>query len=293
MVEQSIYYKERKNNTNTLMSGPSQNPVKAVDTTISIVETLERLGGATVTEIARALEKSKSTVHRHLSTLKSHRLVVEQDGKYHVGLRFLELGNFARNRYSFYSVAKPLVDELVQETQESCHLAVEEHGRAVYLYYARSDKGVKTDAHPGIPLYMHCTATGKALLAHLPEKRIAEIIDRHGLPEMTEQTITDEQTLFKELEDIRERGVAFGDQERMDGMRGVSAPIKDRETNALLGVMTVAGPTKRIQDERFREELPELLERTTKIIEVELSYSTDSASSFLVGQTGYELDEGF
>lgn len=271
--------------------GTTRNPIKAVETTVRLVAAINELETATVTNLAAELGTSKSTVHRHLQTLEGHRLVVEEDGEYHVGLRFLELGNYARNRHSFYSIGKPLVDQITQETQESCHIAVEEHGRAVYLYYARSEKGVRTDAHPGIPLYMHCSATGKALLAHLPEERVVEIIDRHGLPRKTERTITSEEALIDELADIRERGIAFGDQERMDGMRGVAAPIHDRDSGSLLGVLTIAGPTKRIKGDRFRQELPDLLSRTTQIIEVELSYNTAPASSFLVDGSDYQIDD--
>lgn len=261
------------------MSDFGRNPIKAIDTAMNVLEALRELNGANLTTVAQHLEKPKSTVHRHLKTLQNHRFVTEEDGVYYIGLRFLEIGSYARNRRSFYSVAKPLVDELVQETQESCHIAVEEHGRAVYLHYARSEKGVKTDAHPGIPLYMHCTATGKALLSYLPERRIDEIIDRHGLPKKTENTITDRNALQEELSAIRNRGIAFGDQERLSGMRGVAAPILEKDTRSLVGVLTIAGPTKRICGSRFRDELPELLKQTTQMIEVEMSYGSDQTFS--------------
>lgn len=268
--------------------GGTEPPVKAVDTAVQVLEVLDNQEGATVTAISKQLGMSKSTVHRHLSTLENGRLVVKRDGRYYLGLRFLELGNSALDHHSFHAVAKPLVDELVRETRESCHVAVEEHGRAVYLHYARSETGVKTDAHPGIPLYMHCTATGKALLAHLPDERVSAILDRHGLPAKTDNTITRRDRLFDELAEIRDRGVAFGDEERVDGMRGVAAPITDRDSQDLLGALTIAGPTKRIKGDRFRVDLPELLERTTKIIEVELSYGGNPPSSFRVD----DLDEG-
>ena len=273
------------------MSDSAGNPIKAVDTAMDVLEALRELNGANLTAVARYLEKPKSTVHRHLKTLQDHRLVTEEDGTYYVGLRFLEIGSYARNRRPFYSVAKPLVDDLAQETQESCHIAVEEHGRAVYLYYARSGKGVKTDAHPGIPLYMHCTATGKALLAHLPESYVDEIIDRHGLPKKTENTITDRNTLHEELAAIRDRGIAFGDEERLSGMRGVAAPILEKDERSLVGVLTIAGPTKRVHGSRFTDELPELLKQTTQMIEVEMSYGSDQASSYLIDELADTLDE--
>ncbi len=141
----------------------------------------------------------------------------------------------------------------------------------MYLYYNRTDQAVKTDARLGIRLYLHCTGTGKAILAHMPEERIGQIIDQHGLPRRTNHTITDRDELDAELERVRRKGVAFDDEERLDGMRGVATPILNQETGDLLGALTVAGPTHRIHGDWFREDIPELLQRASKMVEESIS----------------------
>lgn len=251
---------------------PSSDSIAAVRTSIEILEKVGEMNGAGVSELATELGRSKSTIHRHLSTLEECRYVVADDGTYYTALRALRLAADALNRYRIYPLCKSVVNELAQETGESAAVAAEENGRAVYLYYNRTDEAVKTDARLGIELYLHCTGTGKAILAHLPEERIHQALDLHGLPAKTPNTITDRETLLTELEEIRETGVAFDDEERLEGMRGIATPILNRETNELYGALTVAGPTRRMTDEKFREEYPLLLRQATNMVEVTLTY---------------------
>jgi DNA-binding IclR family transcriptional regulator len=112
---------------------------------------------------------------------------------------------------------------------------------------------------------------GKAILAHFPEKRVRDILDRHGLPKITEHTVDDEETLFEELEQIRQQGYARDLEERVRGMRCVAAPIlRDGE---VLGAVSVSGPASRMQGERFETEIPDHVMGTANVIEVNITYS--------------------
>lgn len=81
---------------------------------------------------------------------------------------------------------------------------------------------------------------------------IDAIIDRHGLPAVTENTITTEAELKEELTTIAQRGYAIDDEERVKGMRCVAAPITD-ESNDPIGAISVSGPTNRFNDDVFDE----------------------------------------
>lgn len=250
----------------------SANRIKSTDTMFAILETIQSHDGAGVTEIASELGVSKSTVHSHLSSLLENRCVVKEGTTYHIGLRFLNFGGYARNRNGRYDIIKPEIDGLVEETGESAKMLVEEHGRGIYLYQARGDRAVKTDSHVGTEVYLHCTALGKAILAHLPEERVHEIVDRHGLPEKTPKTITDRNALFDELEAVRSRGYARDDGERIPGIRCIAAPIR-MDGGEVLGAMSVSGPTKRLEGERFRTEIPELVCRAARVVEINATYT--------------------
>lgn len=247
-------------------------PVKAAKTTFRIIDTLRELEGAGVSELADRLDMPTSTIHDHLQTLEHEEYLVNENGHYYVGTRFLELGEQARNRKKVYTVSRPQVDELAIETGEHANLLIEEHGRGVFLYKARGADAVQLDTHAGMRVPLQTTALGKAILAHRPTDEVDAILDRHGLPRVTENTITDRETLFEELSEIRERGVAFDDEERIQGMRCVAAPVTDSDGRSI-AALSVSGPKSRMLGETFNEEVPNRILRSANVVEVNLTYS--------------------
>ncbi|RBI60341.1 IclR family transcriptional regulator [halophilic archaeon] len=250
----------------------ANSPVKATQITLRIVETLQRLDGAGVTAIAQELDISKSSAHDYLSTLRESGYVVKQDSEYSVGLRFLDLGAHARQKRKIYSEAKNEVDELADETGEFANLMVEEHGLGIYLHRGVGERAVNVDVHVGRQVHLHNTALGKALLAHMSEERVAEIIDEHGLPSTTDQTITDRDHLREELDEITNQGVAFDDEERLSGLRCVAVPILDQDDCAV-GAISISGPTSRMTETRYQEELPARLQQSANVIELNVNFS--------------------
>lgn len=249
----------------------NERSVGSVETMFRIVETLVERDGAGVTELANDLGLAKSTVHQQLSTLANLGYVVKEGDEYHAGLRFLSIGEHARKRKTVSELAEPMVDQLATETEERAQFFVEEHGRAIYLYIKEGEHGVKADRHPGKLRYLHSSAGGKAILAHLPRERVDEIVDRWGLPAETDGTITDRETLFDELEKVRERGYATNKEESIDGLWSLGVPVvADGE---VVGSFSVSGPRHRLDTEWFRNELPDLLRGAANELELKLEYS--------------------
>jgi IclR family acetate operon transcriptional repressor len=246
--------------------------VKSVETAFRILDALKELDGAGVSELAAHLDIPKSTVHNYLSTLVQEEYVVKDGSSYYIGIRSLEYGAYARVQNDIYRIAKPEVDELAATTDELTNLMIEEHGRGSYLHRARGDKAVQVEAHVGTRVPLHGTALGKAIMAYLPRERVDEIVELHGLTASTSNTITDRETLDDELAQIREKGVAFDDEERIAGLRCVAAPILSTN-DRVLGAISVAGPSNRIRDDRFTEELPQRVLETVNVIELNVTYS--------------------
>lgn len=245
-------------------------PVGAVETTLEIVDALQELDGAGVTELSTHLDLPKSTVHNHLTTLERHEFVVNEEGTYRTSLRFLQLGEYTRNQQPLYDATREKVAELAERTGEIANLAVEEHGRCVYLRREEGENAVPLDTHAGKHVYMHSTALGKAMLAHYPRERVESIVETHGLPAVTGETVTDPDELFDRLDRIAAEGVAFDDQERLDGLRCVAAPIETDDEVA--GAVSVSGPTSRIKGELFREDLPETVSEIADVVAINLMY---------------------
>ena len=243
----------------------------SVERAFAVVDYLREVESAGVTEVARGLDIPTSTAHTHLTTLEQLGYIVKRDGSYYVGLRFLELGESARNRRDIYDIARGEVEQLANETGELVGVMVEEHGQGVYLHRSRGDQVALADTRAGRHVNLHSRAAGKSILAHLPDGRIAEIIDQHGLPRETDRTITSRDELEAELATIREDGYAIDDGEQLKGLRCVAAPIVS-DGNPV-GAISVSGPKGRIRGDRFRDELPELVTSTANVIEVNISYS--------------------
>ncbi|SEV80451.1 IclR family transcriptional regulator [Natrinema salifodinae] len=251
-------------------TGP-ETPVKTAQTTFRIVEALKTLDGATVTAIAERLDLPKSSAYNYLKTLEHEGYVVSDGGEYELGLRFLDLGAYARQKKKLYTVAKPELRSVAEETGELANLLVEENGHGVFIVRERGPDAVNIDSYTGQCVHLHTTALGKTILAHLPSDRRDEIIDRYGLPAKTDRTITDRETLLNELDEIRQNEVAYDREERIKGLHCVAVPVF--EDDRISGAISVSGPNSRMDDERIRETILPQLRHAANIVELNQTYS--------------------
>jgi DNA-binding IclR family transcriptional regulator len=249
----------------------SSQTLSTTEKSIQILELLKEKNGAGVTELANELSIPPSTVHSHLATLKKHELVIKQNGEYQLGLRFLALGEYVRSTKPFYDDAYSLVGKLAEETEGRAHFVVEEYGKSVYLFTQGGKYAINAYPSIGKRAHLHATAAGKSILAHLPEKRIESILDKHGLPAVTESTITDRAELMTELEDVREQGYAFNNEEHISGIRAVGAPVLGKN-DEIFGSFSVSSSKQRFKDEYFYESVPSTVLGIANELELTISY---------------------
>lgn len=247
--------------------------LRTVETTVEIIEALEQLNGAGVSELADHLDLSKGGVYNHLATLNDRGYVVKDGQTYRLSLRFFNLGHFVKHRTDIYNVAKPELDRLAEIT--GCHavLVIEEFGRAVYLYRAMGQLGISEEfgaRRLETTNHLHVSSVGKALLAHLPFERIEEIVDSSGLPPKTDKTITDVDELIEEIIEIRERGYAVCDEEVVKGIRAVGVPILE-EDGTVAGAISTSGPKHQFQEELLHSSISKVVMEIANVIEVNLA----------------------
>jgi DNA-binding IclR family transcriptional regulator len=245
-------------------------PIKTTKTIFDIIETIQKHDGAGVTEVSESIGRAPSTVYEHMMTLEEMAYLRKEGEQYHLGLRFLDHGIYAKERVPVVGASHPALEQLVEDTGENAWIIVEEHGWAINLEGAAGDRGIRTGERIGWRTYLHVHAAGKAILAFLPESRSNEIIEERGLPALTENTITDADELFAELEEIRDRGYAFDRGEGIEGLSAVAAPIVVDGT--VHGSVTVYGPTNRMRGERFRQEIPDQVLGAANAIELQLAH---------------------
>jgi len=253
--------------------GSTDERIRTTQTSFEVLLALQELGPARLSEVADHLGMAQSTTHRHLNTLLEMRYVSRRGERYQLGLRFARLGRAARAREPAYRKARSHVRRLAGETGERAQFVVEDHGLGVYLAVETGENAVRAGFGVGRQIHLHCSSGGKSILAHLPDERVDCILDRWGLPEQTAHTITDRDTLYEELERVRERGYATNREEHVDGLNAAGVPVVHDGT--VLGALVVAGPAGRLKGERLEAELPDLLRASANELELNLAYADD------------------
>lgn len=252
--------------------------VKSDETLFTILRVVREHNGIRLTEIADKVGLANSSVHSHLLTLQEAGFVDKTAEGYRLGLRFLEYGTVAQEQRELYVVGKGLVDEIAEQTNEKGWCIVEENGQAVYIYGSKGDRSIKTYTNIGHRTGLHHLAAGKAILAHLPDERVDEIIETHGLRRHTKHTITSRETLLSELESIREQGVAFNLEESVIGLHAIGAPVKDDDI--IYGAISISGPANRLSEERMKTELRETIRGFTNELEINIRANRDKTPLF-------------
>lgn len=245
------------------------NVLKSVAAAFDILAHLRETGPGTVTGLAADLDRPKSTVQVYLNTLVEAGFVVKENCEYRIGLRFLEYGTDALRRQPAFPDVTSKVDDLAAETGELAACFVEEDGEAVFVYGTEGEQSIRTDLTIGERAPIHCVASGKAILAHLPEDRIDAILAR-GLEARTDRTITDPDVLRDELAAIRERGYATAEGESIEGMRVVAAPV--RVKGRVVASISLAGPAGRFVGDRYETDIPDIVKGAANELELNLTY---------------------
>lgn len=253
------------------MEKKAKHPVRTTEKSLQLIERLRDGEGGRVTELAEELDMGKGNVHNHLATLQEQGYVVKDGDEYQLSLKFLDIGGYVRDQMPLMAEGIAEIERLAEESGELVNLLTEQRGYGVYLYVSRGENAVELDTYAGFHTYLHSTAAGKAILAYLPEAEVLDIVEARGLPAETENTVTDIDALVDRLEQVRDRGYAIDDEERLKGLRCVAAPIlvEDRA----IGAVSISGPNSRISGDTFTEEIPEQVLNTANVIEIGINYS--------------------
>jgi IclR family acetate operon transcriptional repressor len=213
-----------------------------------------------ITELARELKLSKTSVHRLVHALELHRFLDHNPltRKYRVGAEAFRVGSlFAGNRLE--RDAQPLMKELVTNTGFTSYLSLLRNASMVITASVEGTGPIRYSIPIGQQLPLHSTATGKAALAVLEEPAVEAILKRSGLPRRTSNTQTDLRKLKAELAAIRARGYSVNWEEHTVGVGSVAAAIRSAADGSV-PVLSVGFATSQIE----RKEVPALGERVAK-----------------------------
>lgn len=227
-------------------------------------------------DVARKADLSKPTAYRLLSSLEDAQFLVkerysDQDIRYRLGLKLLELGNVVTERLELRKVALPHMQNLCQEIDEVVHLVVRDGNEAVYIEKVESKQPIRLFTRVGKRSSLHAGSGPKLLLAFLSVEEQDRIFSCMPLDPVTSKTLTSEAQLRSEINTIRTNGFATSDGEQDLDTIGISFPIRDF-SGQVIAALGVTGLKYRFTGDR-KVMMQEKTMRTAAFISADLGYS--------------------
>lgn len=251
--------------------------VQSVERAISILESFSasepELG---VGEISRRVGIPKSTVFRLLATLEDRELISQnpETGLYRLGIGLLVLANNAMITTDLQRVVRPYLRQFAQDLNETVTLTVLDGNDVVNLeLFTSPERLIMRVGWVGRRMPIHATASGKVLIAFKPEEE-RQIFFSEALERFTPNTITDHETLKKELRHIRKDGYATAFEEMEIGLSAISSPVRNYD-GEVIACVSVSGPSNRLTEEYIHEINPKMLKISHKLSS-ELGYSIET-----------------
>ena len=227
------------------------------------------------TEVSQIVDMPRSTTYRYLQTLRSYGLIEEHgDRGYRLGTRVLQLARVARSGLGLSEIALPVMRRVSERSGEAV-LLTRRSGQSVVCIERvdASPHRIRLTYERGHVLPVHAGASAKVLLAFAEPLEIEQVLETATLTRFTSRTVVDPKRLRKQLAEIRAAGHVVTDGEVDEGVRGIAAPIFDREGRVVAG-LSIVGPGYRVDDARVaalvRAVCDGAAEITTRLRELEV-----------------------
>jgi DNA-binding IclR family transcriptional regulator len=226
----------------------AKSSIQVIERMMNLLDALARHAApVNLKQLATETSLHPSTAHRILGVMVNSRLVDRiEPGTYRLGIRLLELGNLVKSRINVRQEALPHMLALQQALGEAVNLSVRDADEVVYV--ERTTPGnsmMRVVQIIGTRAPLHITAVGKVFLAHDSPEACLEYARRTGLPRYTEGTLTEVDTLLRELEAVRRDGYAFDSEEAERGVACIAAGICNDEGRLIAG-LSVSAPSDRL-----------------------------------------------
>ena len=229
---------------------PSKPTVQVIERMFTLIDVLaSREESMSLKDISEKAGLHPSTAHRILNDLATGRFIDRiQPGSYRLGMRLLELGNLVKGRLNVRDAAVVPMRELHKLTQQPVNLSVRQGDEIVYVERAFSERsGMQVVRAIGGRAPLHLTSVGKLFLAADDPQRIRAYAARTGLQGHTKNSLTQLETLERELSKVRQYGQANDNEELELGVRCMAAGIYD-DQNKLVAGLSISAPSERMED---------------------------------------------
>jgi IclR family transcriptional regulator, acetate operon repressor len=224
-------------------------PIASVDNALTLLSLFREHGRLRVSDAAEALGASRSTAHRLLAMLEYHRFAQQDPATkaYLPGPALIEVGLAALGSMDIRTLARPLLERLSEEVQETVHLVVLQDAAVMFLDSVETSRSLRIGSRLGRLIPAHCTAAGKAILAQLTPAEVRRLHPDGRLERLTARSLTTIAELEAELDRVREQGFAtnFGQSEDDVAAVAVAVPSGGGHPRAAI---TVSAPITRLTE---------------------------------------------
>ncbi|GKX30662.1 IclR family transcriptional regulator [Vallitalea longa] len=220
--------------------------LQTVDRALTILEILsQEVNGLTAKEIEDKIELNKSTIHRLLVTLLNKGFVEKnnQTNRYIIGLKMVELSSIRLNNIELKTEALPYLREIAYKLNQPVQLATYLDGDAVFIEKIEPIHSIRVYSQIGKRLPVYCCSVGKALLLQWSDEKILNLLQGLEFTEFTPTTLTNSDSVLKEIQQARIDGYAIDNQEHEAGIYCIASPIYDYRGEIIAAVST-AGTNK-------------------------------------------------
>src|SRR6266404_1569271 len=209
-----------------------------------------RADGLTLADISNITSLNKSTAHRLLFHLEAEGFLQRENGRYRIGQGLFQLGILAPQPLALVKAAHPVMAHLAREIGETINLAILDRAEILILNSLESPHEFRMAAKVGSRKPFYVTALGKAIAAFLARDKQEAILDSLAIPfeHPTPNSIQDFMRLRDELSGVRDRGYSVDNEEAVQGVRAVGAPIFEG-SGGVVAAVSVSGPVSRISIE--------------------------------------------
>ena len=209
----------------------------------------------TLTELSNRLHIHKSTVYRLLVNLCGAQFLKYDPTteRYSLGLRLFELGAIVLHDMNLPIKARPYLEELRNKTEETVHLGILDGDDVVYVEKFESSQSIKLSGLYGARRSLFWTALGRVLASGMNDKEILERLEQSTPPEhQTEYTITAHSDLMQQIQEVRQTGYSYDNQETEIGLRCIAAPVRDF-TGQVVAAVGISGPSFRLTEDAISD----------------------------------------
>lgn len=234
--------------------------IAVVEKAFQVLEAMSDVGHAvTLKELAEATGLPKATLFRILQTL-AHCGYVDQDqarSRYALTLRLFHLGR-ADSYEDAKELALPLMEALHARFNETVNLGILQGAHIVYAHCIETSQSLRWQVRPGARDPFYSTALGRAIVAFLPARQQARLLDRMEMVSRTPFTPATREQVERLIETVARNGWAFDDQENDIGVVCYGVPLFDN--GVPVAAISLSMPKSRLTAALDREIIAALLD---------------------------------